>query len=107
MKWRQLAERQIQKARAEGQLDQLKGEGRPLPPPVHGDFAEEAGFRIMKEAGVLPEEIALRKAIPEAARAVGQARDPDEKKAAFARLGELQQRLAVVEEARRKFMSSR
>lgn len=107
MKWRQLAERQILKARAEGQLDHLKGEGRPLPPPGHGDFAEEAGFRIMAEAGAVPEEIALRKAIPAAARAVRNAPDAAAKRSAFARLAELQQRLAVVEEARRKFLATR
>ncbi|WP_372605070.1 DnaJ family domain-containing protein, partial [Actibacterium sp.] len=30
MKWRDLAERQIKKAQAEGQLDNLKGAGKPL-----------------------------------------------------------------------------
>ena len=58
-----IAERMMLKARAEGKLSGLEGEGRPLPErPVEQD-ATAAGFRIMGQAGVLPEEIVLKKQV--------------------------------------------
>ena len=59
-----LAERQIQKARLKGQLQGLQGEGKPLPDRPGDAFispSDAVGFRIMAEAGVLPEEITLKK----------------------------------------------
>ena len=59
-----LAERQIQKARLKGQLQGLQGEGKPLPDRPGDAFispGDAVGFRIMAEAGVLPEEITLKK----------------------------------------------
>ncbi len=65
MSWlSRLAERQIQKARLKGQLDHLEGAGKPLPDRPGDAFVspgDAVGFRIMAEAGVLPEEITLKK----------------------------------------------
>ncbi len=105
MKFRDLSERQIRKAQAEGQLDNLKGAGKPLPAPGHGDFAEEAGFRIMAEAGALPKEIELKKAVKAQAAKLKSITDPAERKREMARFAELQQQLAIQEEARRKYYS--
>ncbi len=58
MNWRDLAEHQIQKAKAEGQFDDLVGQGKPLT-PQSGDDIVSAGLGIMAEAGVLPREIEL------------------------------------------------
>lgn len=107
MKWRDLAERQIKKAQAEGQLDNLKGAGKPLPPAGDGDFAEQAGFRIMHEAGALPKEVELRKALQRQAQKMATLTDPDERKREMAIFAEIQQQLAIQEEARRKFYSTR
>jgi len=102
MKWRDLAEHQIQKAKLEGQLENLKGEGKPLPHRDGGDVVS-AGLGIMAEAGVLPREIELKKAV-DAQRAVLQAAtDPKEQKAAMKVLADLEMRLSIEQEARRKF----
>jgi len=66
MSWlNRLAERRMQAARLKGQLQGLAGEGKPLPDRTGDAFitpGEAVGFRIMAEAGVLPEEIVLKKA---------------------------------------------
>ncbi|WP_095595444.1 DnaJ family domain-containing protein [Actibacterium pelagium] len=107
MKWRELIERQILKAKAEGQLDDLKGAGKPLPPAGHGDASEEAGFRIMAEAGALPKEVELRKALKSHAEFMQTLTDPEERKAAMAEFARLQQELNIQEEARKRYYSSR
>jgi len=67
MSWlSRLTERQIQKARIRGDLDGLAGEGAPLPDRPEQAFitaGEAVGSRIMAEAGVLPEEITLKKQV--------------------------------------------
>ena len=103
MKFSKLAERQILKAQQSGALDKIKGAGRPLPDRPSGDFATQAGFRIMADAGAVPEEIRLKKAVKNAAAALVELTDPAERKAAMARLADLQMRLAITEEARRKY----
>ena len=106
MRFDKLAERQILKARAEGQLDHLKGEGEPLPANVPGDAAAKVGFRIMAESGALPREIQLRKAIEKQRLNLQAAIGTPSEKSQMAVLAELQQRLAIEEEARRKFYST-
>jgi hypothetical protein len=61
-----IAERWMRKAEAEGKLSDLAGEGAPLPDLPGDAFVDPGdaiGFRIMAEAGVLPEEIVLTKII--------------------------------------------
>lgn len=103
MKFSQLSERQILKAQAEGQLDNLKGAGKPLPPISGGDQAEAAGFRIMAEAGALPKEVELRKAVQAQAQVLRDTTDPDQRKIEMRKFAELSQALAIQEEARRKY----
>ena len=103
MRFSTLAERQILKAQAQGQLDNLKGAGKPL---ASADASTEAvGFRIMAEAGALPREIQLRKAVEEQTRILqgtaGEARQRE-----LAKLADLQLRLAIEQEARRRFQGS-
>lgn len=102
MKYAQLAERQILKAQAEGQFDNLKGAGKPL--DLDGDnSADAAGFRIMAEAGALPREIAMRKAVAAQTDVVRQTTDPVARKRESAKLAEQQLRLDIEQDARRKF----
>ena len=104
MRFSDLAERQILKAQAEGQLDNLKGTGKPL---ADADTSTEAvGFRIMAEAGALPREIQLRKAIEEQARILQGTIGEEARKPGLARLADLQLRLAIEQEARRRFHGS-
>ncbi len=107
MKFSDLAERQIRKAQAEGQFDTLAGAGKPLPAAGDGDAAEAAGFRIMAEAGALPLEIELRKAVALQMTLLQATTDPDARKVEMARLADLQLRLAIQQEARRKFYNTR
>lgn len=108
MSWlSRLAERQIQKARLRGQLQGLEGEGKPLPDRPGDAFVspgDAVGFRIMAEAGVLPEEITLKKqAAAQRARLAGLT-DEAARKAAQAELARLEMRQAIAEESRRKFL---
>lgn len=102
MKWSDLAERQILKAQAEGQLDNLKGAGKPL----NADGAETTdaiGFRIMAEAGALPKEVQLRKALEDARARLATANEAD-RRAIMTRINDLQLRLDIEAEARRKYL---
>ena len=102
MKWRDLAEHQIQKARAEGQLDNLKGAGKPLPHRPGGDVVS-AGMGIMADAGVLPREIELKKAVDAQLERLKAVKGTSEEKEAMRVLADLQMKLAIEQEARRKF----
>lgn len=106
MTFDKLAERQILKAKAEGQLDNLDGEGAPLPADTPGDAAAKVGFRIMAEAGALPREIELRKAVEAQRQVLQRALGQPSERAEMAKLAALQQRLAIEEEARRRFYST-
>ncbi|MGO4851586.1 J-domain-containing protein [Phaeovulum sp. W22_SRMD_FR3] len=102
-----LVERQILKAQATGQLTGLAGEGEPLPERPGDAFisaGDAAGFRIMAEAGVLPPEIELKKQVAAALQELAALTDPDARKAAMARLADLQMRQAMAEESRRAFL---
>lgn len=108
MSWlSRLAERQIQKARLRGQLQGLEGEGRPLPDRPGDAFVspgDAIDFRIMAGAGVLPEEIVLKKQIQAERARLATLTDADERRAAMAGLARLEMRQAIAEEARRRFL---
>ncbi|WP_299740266.1 DnaJ family domain-containing protein [uncultured Roseobacter sp.] len=106
--FRSLIERQIAKAQASGALTGLKGEGAPLPdrPVETGDAASmSAGMRIMAEAGVVPEEFALKKEQDAAHKAYAACESEADRKTAMAKLADLELRYEIAREARRKFMS--
>jgi len=104
-----LTERQILKAQLEGKLTGLAGEGKPLPDHPEETYitsADAAGFRIMAEAGVLPEEIVLKKQ-SEALRArLADVTDEAARKALMVQLSEIEMRRAIAEDARRRFLAS-
>jgi hypothetical protein len=108
MSWlSRLAERQIQKARLKGDLQGLKGEGQPLPDRPGDAFTspgDAIGFRIMAEAGVLPEEIVLKKEAARLRAALNATQDDAARKALMAELAQVEMRQAMAEEARRKFL---
>lgn len=105
MSWlARLAERQIAKTRAAGGLQGLAGEGRPLPDRPGDAFvsaADAAAFRIMAEAGALPDEIVLGRALDRARAALAQT--PDDR-TAQALVADLDLRRAIAAEARRRFL---
>lgn len=106
---RQLTESQIKKAITEGKLDRLEGEGKPLPhhpEAAYIDPADAAGHRIMAEAGALPEEITIKRALAKAQDDCASARGTPGEKAAMARVADLSMRLSIAQDARRKFLKS-
>lgn len=108
MSWlSRLAERRMQAARLKGQLQGLAGEGQPLPDRTGDAFVspgDAVGFRIMAEAGVLPEEITLKKQAQAQREKLATLTDEMERKAALAELARLEMRQAMAEEARRAFL---
>lgn len=108
MSWlSRLAERQILKTKLKGGLQGLVGEGKPLPDRPGDAFVsagDAVGFRIMAQAGVLPEEIVLKKQVAEQAAHLATLTDPAAQKVAMAKLADLQMRQAMAEEARRRFL---
>jgi len=105
MKFSDLAERQILKAQPEGQFDSLKGAGKPL--NLDGDGSADAiGFRIMAEAGALPREIQLRKAVEAQVRILRGTTGEEARRREQKKLADLQLRLDIEQEARRRFYGS-
>ena len=104
--WHKLTERQIQKAMAEGKLSKLEGEGKPLPLRSSDALVDPglaAGHRIMAEAGVRPQEFDLKEQLEDARRKFTQLTDPQERKAAIARIADLEMRYNMARDARRAF----
>jgi hypothetical protein len=60
-----LVEQKIREAMAAGEFDDLEGTGLPIDLEAYFAMPEElrAGFKLMKNAGVVPEEIQLLKEI--------------------------------------------
>ncbi|MEI2686875.1 MAG: DUF1992 domain-containing protein [Cypionkella sp.] len=103
-----LVERQIQKALAEGKLQGLEGEGKPLPDrsgEAFTDMATAVAIRIMAEAGTLPEEFKIKKLLEAAKQNYRDAESDDARHVAMALIADLQQRYHIAVEARRRFMS--
>jgi hypothetical protein len=104
-----IAERWMRKAEAEGKLSGLTGEGAPLPDRPGDAFVDPGdaiGFRIMAEAGVLPEEIVLNKLIAAQKKIVASETDPARRKEAIAELARLEMKRAIAQESRSKFLKS-
>ncbi|PIE08136.1 MAG: DUF1992 domain-containing protein [Rhodobacterales bacterium] len=102
-----LAERRLLAARAEGKLSNLAGEGKPLPDrlePVGVDPLEALGFRIMHEAGFVPQELQLGQLLKEARAEWVAARDPAERDRLMARIADLEMRRNVARETRLNFL---
>ena len=103
MKFQDLAERQILKAQAEGQFDGLKGAGKPLGQAANDGSVDAIGFRIMAEAGALPREIQLRKQIEAQMQVLRGTMNDQDRRREMAKLADLQLRLNIEQEARRRF----
>lgn len=104
---RNLTERQIQKAIAEGKLKGLDGEGKPLPEHPEEAVVDKAtlsAMKIMAEAGAVPEEFALKKKVAEIRDRLAQTTDPDMRKKIMAELADATMRLDMAIEARRRFL---
>jgi len=91
----QLAEERIEQAVRRGEFDDLPGAGRPLELDDDSMVSSElrAGYRLLRNAGYLPEEMQVRGDIRDAEQLLRLARDEDERQVAAARLRLLLSRL--------------
>ena len=106
---RRLIESQIKQAEAEGQLTGLEGEGKPLPyRPGDAliDPADAVGYRIMAEAGAMPEAIKLKAQLNEARTEYQDATDPDAKRRLMGKIADLEMKHEMAQEARKKFLGN-
>ncbi|KZL19357.1 hypothetical protein PsAD2_02110 [Pseudovibrio axinellae] len=105
MSFSSLAERQILKAQADGQMDNLEGEGKPLPERAPGSYTSAATMRIMAQAGAVPREIELKKEIEVQRQVVQKAKGSPSWKSEMAKLADLQCRHAIEQESRKRFFT--
>lgn len=102
-----LAERRMLAARAEGKLQGLAGEGAPLPDHPEAawvDPLDAIGFRIMHEAGFVPQELELGRRLAEARADWRQATDAATRARIMGRIAELELRRNIARETRLHFM---
>ena len=98
-----VAQRQIDKAAAEGKLSGLAGEGRPLDPERLRETADDVLHRMMADGGFLPPEIALAKDIAAARSVLDQIEDAEERRVLQRRIALLELKRSVAIDARRGF----
>ncbi len=98
-----LAERRIAEAIERGELDNLPGAGRPLELDNDSDVPPElrAAYRVLKNAGMLPPELELRRELATAEQLLACAATEDERAVAYRRWRLLEQRLAAIAGPRR------
>ncbi len=77
MMFDRLVEQKIREAQAAGEFDGLEGAGRPVDLEAYFATPEElrAGFAVLKNAGVAPEEVQLLQEIDALKRELGRCRD--------------------------------
>ena len=76
-----LVEQKIREAQEAGEFDGLEGAGRPVNLEAYFNTPEElrAGYALLKNAGVLPEEAVVIKELNEAAARLEESRDEVER----------------------------
>ena len=94
---RDLAEKRIRAAMAEGAFDDLPGAGKPLELDDDALIPEELrlAYRILKNAGYVPEELQLRREIASIHRMLDETLDGEDRRLANRRLALLRTRLAA------------
>lgn len=93
----QIAEHRIREAMARGDFDRLPGLGKPLQLDDDTDVPPElrVAYRILKNAGVVPPELELRRDIATAESLLLAATSPEERTEAGRKLDYLLARLAM------------
>ena len=97
-----IAEAKITAAMERGEFEDLPGAGRPLELEDHSRIPPHlrAGYRILRNANVLPPEVELRREIYSLGRVIGETADPDERERLRGRLRESELRYAMLTERR-------
>jgi hypothetical protein len=97
-----IAERRIEEAMARGEFDNLSCAGKPIPPDDLIMVPEEMrmAYKILKNAGIIPEEIELRKSIYSMNELLKACVNEEEKKQLRLKLNEKQLRYNMIMETR-------
>lgn len=97
-----IAERRIQQAIAAGEFDNLQYKGQPIPDDGLDMVPDELrmAYKILKNAGIVPEEIELRKSIVQLEDLLDACADEAERKNIKAKINEKQLRYSMIMEAR-------
>ncbi|CAM3482167.1 MULTISPECIES: DnaJ family domain-containing protein [Saccharibacillus] len=97
-----LAEQKIEEAVRRGEFDDLPGSGKPIAPDDLPGVPEElrVPYRILKNAGMLPEEMQLRKECLELEDLLAACESDGEKEKLQSRLTSKKLKLRTVEEQR-------
>ena len=96
--------RHLREALASGELQQTKGFGKPLPKDEGWDATPETlrmPFKILKNAGFAPPEVALFHERATLSAALETVSDPEQRRALGQQLSELQQKISLRLEAMR------
>jgi len=98
-----LAERRIREAMERGEFDNLPGAGQPLDLDDDSHVPEElrAAYRLLKNAGMVPPELELRRELANAEQLLALASTPEERSVASRRWRVLEARLALTAGHRR------
>ncbi len=107
--FRKIAEQKIQQALREGQFDNLPGKGRPLALEDLSGVPEELrlGYKILRNAGVLPAEMQIRREIHSLQQLLDSCLDEEERRQLKRRLNARQLRFNVMMERRQQRCSPR
>ncbi|SLN74328.1 hypothetical protein ROJ8625_04042 [Roseivivax jejudonensis] len=100
-----LTEQRIKDAIDDGAFDNLEGAGQPLPTSEWSgpdDPVTLFGYRLMAEAGAVPEELRLRRALEDARAKWRKSEDPQERERLMAEIAELGMRHGLAVEQRRR-----
>jgi hypothetical protein len=99
-----LAEQKIREAISRGELDNLALRGQPIQAEDYSDVPEELrlGFKILKNAGFLPEELELRRELATLQDLLDACRDPEEGARLRRRLSQKQLHYNVLMEKSRR-----
>ena len=99
-----LVEQKIREAQRAGEFDRLEGAGRPVNLDAYFSTPEDlrAGYAVLKNAGVLPEEAQLRAEINAARERLDACRDPQERATLTRSLNELTLKYSLMVERQRK-----
>jgi hypothetical protein len=97
-----IAERRIKEAMDRGDFDNLPGKGKPLPPDGLDNLPPDMrmAYTIMKNAGVIPEEVELLNSISSIQHLIRICHAEDERNSLRARLSVKQFRYAILVEKR-------
>ncbi len=103
MRFDRLVEEKIREAMEAGEFDQIEGAGRPVNLDAYFATPEDlrAGYSVLKNAGVVPEEAQLLREINETKEALEKTPDPARRGELSRRLRELRLKLDLLSERNR------